>query len=233
MNDSPYYHSHFLNYYSQNNDITKILDPISSIIRLALLSYKNDGSKISVDDNKIIFNEPGFWYQGLYRNFNGYSRQDLILLYPPILRVMYWFQDMNAEHIRNILYVTNKGLIMLRNVYKEDDGRIEMFLNHCITKIDNYINGEFEIDKLDNLIVLDEKRYEQLFKTIKQLWSEKEIEIISNKLMDIEEHLEKHETIECIAIHKYLRTIVQILEDKDKEFKNMIVFSKVGEIVNT
>lgn len=240
----PYYHSHFLNYYVRNNDTNKILDPISTIVRLALLRYKNEGNqsktKISVDDNKVIFNEHSFWtsyYQGAYRYFNDYSRKDLILIYPPVFRSMYWFNqntdEMLSHNIKNILSVTKKGFETLREMYKDADGRIEMFLDHCIDKINKFIDGTFDIDSLDNQIKLDDQRYEKLFKTIKLLWSPKEIQIISDKISEIEEHLDKHGTLECVAIHKYLNTIIEILEDKDQEFKNMIVFSKVGENVSS
>jgi len=241
----PYYHSHFLNYYVRNNDTKKILDPISTIVRLALLRYKNEGvqhkTKISVDDNKVIFNEPSLWpinYQGLYRGLNGYSRQDLILIYPPVFRSMFWFNpkdtdEMLCDNIKNILSVANKGFETLREMYKEEDGRIEMFLDHCIKKVTKFIDGEFDIDPLDNQIKLDDQRYEKLFKTIRLLWSPKEIEIISDKIKEIEEHLKKHETLDCAAIHKYLNTIIDILEDKDREFKNMIVFSKISETVSS
>jgi len=237
----PYYHSHFLNYYKENNDINKILDPISTIVRLAMLHYKNEGTKITVDDNKVVFNETSTWiignlfnYQGIYRNINGYSRQDLVLVYPPIFRAMLWYdknKEIELEHIRKILVLTSKGLLSLKELYKDEDGRMEMFLNHCIEKIKQYMTNEIEIDDLDNKIILDEKINPRLFDTIKMLWSSKEIEIISDTLCSIEDHLIKHDTLECQAVNKYIKMIMRILEEKDKAFKNMIVFNKVSNTV--
>jgi len=255
----PYYHSHFLNYYTQNNDNDKILDPISSIVRLALLRYKISGTKISVESNRIIYNKPNTWafenlinYQGFYRGIFGYSRLDLVLLYPPILRAMYWFLNLKIENesdimqsidenesknednhnnVKNILKIGKSGLVLLKDLYEQNDGRTELFLNHCISKINSCLDNTFECDALDNQIVLDERINFNLFNTIKMLWSNKEIKIISDKLSDIEEHLQKHKTLECQAVQKYISMINEILEEKDNEFKNMLVFNKVGNQV--
>ena len=39
------------------NDKTKILDPITTVIKLALLSYKSYNSKISINSHTIYINE--------------------------------------------------------------------------------------------------------------------------------------------------------------------------------
>jgi hypothetical protein len=255
----PYYYSHFLNYYKENNDTNKILDPMSTIIRLGLLKYKENGTKISVENNKLIYSKPNTWvlenlinYQGFYRGIFGYSRLDLILLYPPILRVMYWHLNLEnskkkeeietnlelklikdkKEDINNILLICKKSLKLLKNLYETFDGRTELFLEHCIKKIESCLENNFEYDSLDNQIILDEKMNLNLFNTIKMLWSDKEINIISEKLIDIEEHILKHRTLECQAIYKYISMINEILDEKDKEFKNMLIFNKVGNNVS-
>ena len=38
---------------------SQILDPFSTIYKLALLSYKPEGSKISIYNNRIYYSEPG------------------------------------------------------------------------------------------------------------------------------------------------------------------------------
>ena len=55
---------------NRNNDKKIILEPLSTILRLIIYIYKEKGTKISIYDNAIYYNEPSF-LQGLIRNFNG------------------------------------------------------------------------------------------------------------------------------------------------------------------
>ena len=50
----------WMNKEKSSNDFLYILEPLSCVIRIGLLSYKPDGSKISISNNKIYYNEPYF-----------------------------------------------------------------------------------------------------------------------------------------------------------------------------
>ena len=60
-----------------------IIDPFSCIIKLSLLSYQTEGTKISINDNQIFFNQPSYG-QGLIRYLYGDGREDLHNLFKPI-----------------------------------------------------------------------------------------------------------------------------------------------------
>ena len=243
---SIYYHSHFLNYYTNGGggviDIDKLLDPVSTTIRLALLRYMEDGTKISVTSNKIIFNKPNIWLlenvlniQGITRNLYGYNREDLKLLYPPIFRSINWyFDDVDiCENIKKILKITKKGIKLLNKLYRDNDGRTESYLMYCNDKIEGFVKNNFiEYDELDEKIILDEKIKSKLYETNKLLWSEREIEIITDRLIDIEEHYVKHKTIDCSAIKKYINMINKILTDKDQEFKKIIAYNDINNVIS-
>ena len=60
-----------------------IIDPLTCIVKLAVLSFKAPGTKISISKNSILFHEPNF-FQGTWRFFQGDKREDLHNLYKPI-----------------------------------------------------------------------------------------------------------------------------------------------------
>ena len=53
-----------------------ILDPLTCIIRLSILEFKPIGTKISLNNNKIKYNDPSV-IQGALRWSNGDNREDL------------------------------------------------------------------------------------------------------------------------------------------------------------
>jgi hypothetical protein len=55
--------------YSTNTTKNKILEPLNCLLRLSLLQYKPKGTKLSIHENSILYNEKSF-VQGLLRSFN-------------------------------------------------------------------------------------------------------------------------------------------------------------------
>ena len=60
-----------------------VLDPLSVIVKLAILSKKPLGSKLCIDNNIIYINEPGF-FQSLVRFVFNKNKYDLHFLFNPI-----------------------------------------------------------------------------------------------------------------------------------------------------
>jgi len=60
-----------------------VLDPLSVIVKLAVLSKKPIGSKLSIDSNIIYINEPGF-FQSFVRFVFKKNKYDLHFLFNPI-----------------------------------------------------------------------------------------------------------------------------------------------------
>ena len=60
-----------------------ILDPLSVIIKLAILSNKQVGTKICISRNIIYFQEPGI-FQGFCRYLLKTNKTDLQYMYNPI-----------------------------------------------------------------------------------------------------------------------------------------------------
>ena len=53
-----------------------ILEPLTCVLKLSLLQWKENGTKISISNNSLKYNEPSL-LQGLTRKMTGDSRLDL------------------------------------------------------------------------------------------------------------------------------------------------------------
>jgi len=67
-----------------------ILDPLSVIIKLAIICNKSIGTKILIKDGVVHIQEPGL-FQGLTRYINKTNRYDLQYLYNPIFFACKYF----------------------------------------------------------------------------------------------------------------------------------------------
>merc|ERR1711907_168715 len=83
-----------------------------------MLSFKPEGSKISINDNKITFNDNRF-FQGIMRWNSGDSRDDLHNLHNPIQKISEWY-DSNIKEIKNIIEISINGIIHLKGSYEQE-----------------------------------------------------------------------------------------------------------------
>jgi uncharacterized protein YqgQ len=126
----------------ENNDHQLfIIDPLSIIIKLAILSYKPIGTKILIHNNVIYFQEPGI-FQGITRYFLNTNKNNLQYLYNPIhiackKYLIREFKNTNAAIITLFEFAKN-GLIMLIKTYNNHP-LITLCLNFYYTIIDNYM----------------------------------------------------------------------------------------------
>ena len=209
------------------NKKKQILDPITCIIRLALLSFKNDGTKISISMNRIIYQPPNI-LQGTFRWASGDNRSDLHNLCEPIENVLLWYNVEN-KIIKELLKYSVKGLIKLKNSYDESN-LVSHSLIHYINLIENCIQEKKEIleSEDDNkkfkkeiikksTMFREVEQYNKILK-LKKIWNEKEITGVYNLLELINE-----ENCEYIT-----NSINIILEGKENK-----TFSVISELMTS
>ncbi len=203
--------SNLLNIYTYinktNNNTSKnlILEPFCTIIKLILLSYKDKGTKISIYNNSIQYQEPSY-IQGILRIWSGDCREDLHNLYNPIIKALEYSDLNNDKHI----YLLNKCIDGLNNLIQNYDNNsiITHTLNHYINIIKKYINN----NELDDSL----KKTTPLVEGLKVFWDEKELRLIYNMLIHIDENKNKNEKI------VYLKNIEDIITFKEKEVYDYI-----------
>lgn len=187
----------YINSSNQNKNL--ILEPFCTIIKLVLLSYKSEGTKISIYNNSIQFHEPSF-IQGLFRIWSGDCREDLHNLYNPIIKALEYCEKDNPKHI----FILNKcieGINTLVNVYDSNT-----IINHTLKHYINIIEKYIDTNVLDDALV----KSSPLVDGLKIFWNEKELELIYNMLVHIDEKKNNEKNV-------YLKNIEDIITFKEKE----------------
>lgn len=117
--------------YPNKNDI---LDPLSLVIKLYIYSYKPVGTKISILNNKIEFQETGI-FQSTVRTINGDTKNDLInMLFPLTYACEKYLDYSNKEKYIEIFKQVLTSLDKLNQVYQSNE------ITHNIEQLKNIIS---------------------------------------------------------------------------------------------
>jgi len=191
--------------------VKQVMDPMSSIVRLALLIFKETGTKISISNNRIYYQPPTI-LQGPMRWSYGDKRNDLHNLCSPIEKAILWYEQDDNHDIGNIFQFAVKGLDKLKESYIQKDPKIgeSNLVCHSIAHYISLINRKLENRKVEKATELETS-------SLKYLWNKTEISIINGLITLAIEKRDKEED------YKYLINAVEaILEGKDKSLKKII-----------
>jgi hypothetical protein len=122
-----------------------IIDPFSCIIKLSLLSYQTEGTKISINENQIFFNEPSYG-QGIIRYLYGDGREDLHNLFKPIQKSVEWYKIPSLPDIDFLFNRAILGLIALKKSY----GKYET-IQHTIDYYITILNGNLTSINIEDM----------------------------------------------------------------------------------
>lgn len=158
---------------------TLILDPLSVIIKLAIIGNKPIGTKILIQNNIIYLQEPGI-FQAVCRMFFHSNKTDLQYMYNPIHIACQTFLTkefvQKTPRIKELFVCSQTGLKRLMETYKSCS-IIHLCLNYYYAIITNHIefsNNEnlFFRDSMSSLYSTD------VVKNLNEQWTQEKIKII-------------------------------------------------------
>ena len=195
--------------YNNMNNRNLILEPFCCIMRIILLEYKPDGTKISIQNNSILYNDPTF-YQGILRSLYGDNREDIHNLYSPILKGFEWYNIGDSNMNRYFFEKLIIGLEKLNSVYDENT-IIYHSISHYITMIKDLLETN-DLTKFKDI----RKQESPLIDNLKNIWDNDEIYIIYKNL----NYINNSEDDELK--NTYIKSIEDILSYKEKQVENYI-----------
>jgi hypothetical protein len=89
-----------------------ILDPLSVMVKLFIYNYKPIGTKISIGNNRVYIQDTNV-IQGIIRKFNGDSKNDINILYCPIVYAC----SHHKKQYSKLFDIALKGLDNLKSTY--------------------------------------------------------------------------------------------------------------------
>ena len=120
-----------------------MLDPLSTIIKLALLNKYEDGVKISIKNNIITIQKKSY-YQGIIRWFNNDNKFDLDKLFFPIIYASQKYLIENNFNIKIIFEASLLGIQKLINTYSNNI-LISNYLKYLHLIINYYLFNSYKI----------------------------------------------------------------------------------------
>lgn len=158
-----------------------ILDPLSVIIKLAILSNKPIGTKICISNNIIFLQDPGP-FQAFCRYIFSTTKSDIQYIYNPIQLACQQYLSKDAvsknPKIKELFKCAQNGLIRLSETYK-NCSIIRLCINYYATLIDNHLQ-EIYNDALFKNDILTPLYTNELTKIFTKLWTQDRIKIILN-----------------------------------------------------
>jgi hypothetical protein len=158
-----------------------ILDPLSVIIKLAILSNKLVGTKICISRNIIYFQEPGI-FQGFCRYLLKTNKTDLQYMYNPIeLACQHYLSKSSIQQnpkLKDLFKCAQNGILKLIETYKQCS-IMRLCLNYYYSLISNHLD-ETCIENLfrkDNMTPLYTT---ELVSSLHKIWTQDRIKIILN-----------------------------------------------------
>ena len=200
--------TNLISYSASNTENNIILEPLSCVIRIILLNYKESGTKISIQDNSITYDSPSN-FQGVLRNINGDTREHLHNIYNPLIKCIEWYPVSDEKH----LYFYKRcidGVNKLHETY-DKESIIHHTLLHYRRILEDTISGK-EIEKID----VEESPF---LNELKKYWNNEEIEIMYRMLLYIEQTKDERER------ETYFKNIDDIIKIKEEKVKDYIVKS--------
>lgn len=158
-----------------------ILDPLSVIIKLAILSNKPIGTKLNIQNNNIYTQEPGP-FQSLCRYVLNNNKTDITYLYNPIELACQHYLTKNIiqqnPKIKDLFKCAQNGLLKLIDTYKSSSV-IRICLIYYYSLISNHLEekNNTELFKKDNMSLFYTP---EVLNKMNKIWSQEKIKIVLN-----------------------------------------------------
>lgn len=158
-----------------------ILDPLSVIIKLAIISNKPVGTKLRIDNNIIYLQEPGP-FQAVCRYVLKSNKTDIQYIYNPIELACnkYLTKTVIQQHpkIKDLFKCAQNGILRLIETYKSCSV-MRICLNYYLSLIANYLDEKnndslFRKDGMSPFYTLE------ILEKLSKIWTQEKIKIVLN-----------------------------------------------------
>ena len=184
----------------QKNELEQyLLDPLSVIIKLAIISKKDSGVKVSISNNILYIQEIGI-FQPIVRYYFNSSKNDLNYLYNPIdIACRFFLNKKKYDNIPmdHLFTCALRGLEIIKDTYKNYP-LIIICLNYYCNIIKNYMEKKNEdLFKKD---VISEFYTDELIKKLNIYWSIDKIKLIIEMTEHVYNDNSKINSIKCLEV---------------------------------
>jgi len=176
-----------------------ILDPLSVIIKLAILSNKPVGTKLLIQNNVIYFQEPGP-FQSICRMYYNTNKTDLQYIYNPLniacLKFLSKSFTEKTPRIKKLFLCAQNGLKKLIDTYKSCS-IITITLNYYYALLTNHIQEVYN----DGIFIKDSFTgyYTQsVCDALNGQWSDIKIKVVLDLIVFLLDNEDAHNNVRSL-----------------------------------
>jgi hypothetical protein len=176
-----------------------ILEPLQAITQLALLSFCPKGSKLTISNNLLSIQTPG-WGQGAWRAYNHDGKEDLFFLFNAIVRFNRFYIFLKEENDEYcdlfdlLIQLSKRGIDKLLQTYANIE---QPALLHTLQLYRNLLDKPAlftESEEMDVNRVNGANSIDDVFIAIRKLYNSHEFIILYQTLMLLEKNPDKYDT---------------------------------------
>jgi len=208
----------------------QILEPLSVIINLAIISFKEDKTKIAISNNKIYIQDPSIW-QGPVRYAYGNNREEISFLLKPIMRSIELYPSDSNIMLGYIYERAIEGLKNLKTSYDKSTSTLCHSLDLYISILESNLAGKSMLihtyDQSKNLseLNLSTQTRVNLQNIFSDIWDENDIILLHSMLKSAEKSnrtANDNTTNYLNSIRSLLISKEPIINEKIKKAKHII-----------
>tara|TARA_B110000208_G_scaffold181945_1_gene233181 strand:- start:6543 stop:7247 length:705 start_codon:yes stop_codon:yes gene_type:complete len=211
----------------QKIDSIHLLEPLSVIIKLAIISFKKDRTKIAINNNKMFIQKPSAW-QGVIRYVYGNNREEISHLLKPIKRSIELYPPKNNTELHYIYSRAIMGLKKVKTGYDELPSTVCHSIDLYISILEEGLSGnKLKVDTYDrskniddlNLSVQTRINLEKIFTDI---WSKDDITLLYSMFKSVDNQSASTQTY-LKSIENLLKSKEPIINQKVKKTRDFII----------
>jgi hypothetical protein len=186
------------------------MNSVYLFIKLALLAFYPDNTKITIDENYIYFRKPGLT-QGFMRWSYGESRNDILKIKPHLKNILFILSNGNFQNGDGILYFVCKAINKLKLCYV-DTQEIKDFLCILEKEIIEFYNNK---GKHATSIHINPECFKKKVKQILSNWKYTDITFLNHNfkcIIELETCINSSFKLELKQ--NYIKMIEQFLDHK-------------------
>ena len=178
-----------------------ILEPLQAITQLALLSFCPKGSKLTISNNLLSIQTPG-WGQGAWRAYNNDGKEDLFFLFNAIVRFNRFYLFLKEENDEYcdlfdlLIQLSKRGIDKLLQTYANIE---QPALLHTLQLYRNLLDKpglfteseEMDVNRVNG--ANSANSIDDVFISIRKLYNSHEFIILYQTLMLLEKNPDKYD----------------------------------------
>tara|TARA_B100000927_G_scaffold282217_1_gene268610 strand:+ start:109 stop:765 length:657 start_codon:yes stop_codon:yes gene_type:complete len=211
-----------------NKSNNQILEPFSTLLKLAIISFKENGVKIAVHNNRIFMQEPGM-LQGTIRYAWGNNREEIHFLLKPLMRCIELYPPNESDELQLIYNNAIDGLKKLKKSYNNDACTvcytIDLYINILEQKL---IDRSVHIDSYDKSrsisddLQLSSNTKLNLDKAFEGIWDRNDIVLLSSLFKSISNNNNLNNDSYLKSIENIILAKEGIIDEKITKISNII-----------